>query len=294
MYQVVHAPGAVSFVAPAASRVPTLHPYIGVVSSACAVQPVPPPVVVPRPAAVVCSTSILQSPTPGTPSDWLTSDGSPTSPTPSLRPNLRIALPAAVTVATPTTATSAQAQSVGSSSPVMARFAAIPAPAVPATKTVGQNVCPAVGKTAAADSLDDSAISDAAARQSAKDGRHVGTVVCFGFKRGFGFIESPSAKAQYGRQVFVHHSGVRKICIGCVVEFSVELSAKGPLARGLRVLYSPSARKETGEAPLSQSAKYSGDGQGADADDASQISDAQSWIPDLIDEGAAEHAPVAE
>eukprot|EP01062_Namystynia_karyoxenos_P072477 TRINITY_DN6868_c0_g1_i2.p2 TRINITY_DN6868_c0_g1~~TRINITY_DN6868_c0_g1_i2.p2 ORF type:complete len:227 (+),score=36.07 TRINITY_DN6868_c0_g1_i2:103-783(+) len=69
--------------------------------------------------------------------------------------------------------------------------------------------------------------------------RHVGAVVAFGHKKGYGFIDSPTATAECGRQIFVHQTEARTICSGCIVEFTVVQSKKGPLAKNVKILYHP-------------------------------------------------------
>eukprot|EP01062_Namystynia_karyoxenos_P065261 TRINITY_DN5869_c0_g1_i4.p1 TRINITY_DN5869_c0_g1~~TRINITY_DN5869_c0_g1_i4.p1 ORF type:complete len:250 (+),score=49.14 TRINITY_DN5869_c0_g1_i4:98-847(+) len=77
---------------------------------------------------------------------------------------------------------------------------------------------------------------------------HVGAVVAFGHRRGYGFIDSPTAIAECGRQIFVHQSESRTVSSGCIVEFSIAHTKKGPLAKDLRILYNPK-RQSDGASP---------------------------------------------
>eukprot|EP01062_Namystynia_karyoxenos_P007568 TRINITY_DN1265_c0_g1_i1.p1 TRINITY_DN1265_c0_g1~~TRINITY_DN1265_c0_g1_i1.p1 ORF type:complete len:239 (+),score=42.03 TRINITY_DN1265_c0_g1_i1:98-814(+) len=117
--------------------------------------------------------------------------------------------------------------------------------------------------------------------------RHVGAVVTFGHKRGFGFIDSPTATKKFGRHVFVHNSTMKKLCIGCIVEFSVTVADKGPLATDLKVLRQAPRPRPTGRSPVSVTVPkgyQSSSGPSTPTDSEQGASVEVDSIPDLVTE----------
>eukprot|EP01062_Namystynia_karyoxenos_P080713 TRINITY_DN8730_c0_g1_i1.p1 TRINITY_DN8730_c0_g1~~TRINITY_DN8730_c0_g1_i1.p1 ORF type:complete len:301 (+),score=31.96 TRINITY_DN8730_c0_g1_i1:90-905(+) len=96
-------------------------------------------------------------------------------------------------------------------------------------------------RTAADDSVIESAIVEAARQRQAGLDRHVGSVVCFGRRRGYGFIDSATALSKYGCQVFIHHTRAECLTTGTVVSFAVTKTAKGPQAVDVEVIYAAPA-----------------------------------------------------
>eukprot|EP01062_Namystynia_karyoxenos_P007570 TRINITY_DN1265_c0_g1_i3.p1 TRINITY_DN1265_c0_g1~~TRINITY_DN1265_c0_g1_i3.p1 ORF type:complete len:241 (+),score=47.71 TRINITY_DN1265_c0_g1_i3:104-826(+) len=116
--------------------------------------------------------------------------------------------------------------------------------------------------------------------------RHVGAVVTFGHKRGFGFIDSPTATKKFGRHVFVHNSTMKKLCIGCIVEFSVTPADKGPLATDLKVLrHAPRprpAKRTPGSATIPKDAQHGSWPCSSPSDSEQGASVEVDSIPDLV------------
>jgi len=66
------------------------------------------------------------------------------------------------------------------------------------------------------------------------EGRYQGRIKSFNTEKGFGFIESAEAHAQFGRDVFVHRSIIGSLTVGTQVSFTVETNKQGmPQAKEL-------------------------------------------------------------
>jgi len=65
--------------------------------------------------------------------------------------------------------------------------------------------------------------------------RYNGRIKSFNDEKGFGFIESPQAFAQYGRDVFLHKTAKGDLKVGADVTFTMEVNKQGmPQAKDVR------------------------------------------------------------